>query len=247
VTLMLADVTRLRRLDEVKTGLISMVSHELKTPLTSIRLALHVLLNEKLGPLSPQQMELLATARQDSDRLHRVIEDLLDISRMESGGAEMQCEPVNVQDLVLQVTDKVRSTFLDQKITLHLEVAPDVPRVLIDLTRFQLVFDNLLGNALKYTPAGGAVSIAARPVDGLVSFTVEDTGSGIAPEYLPRIFEKFFRVPEQAHIGSGLGLTIAKEIVEAHNGTITAASQPGKGTKFTFTVKAVKEYGSEVL
>jgi two-component system, NtrC family, sensor histidine kinase KinB len=243
VTLMLADVTRLRRLDEVKTGLISTVSHELKTPLTSIRLALHVLLSEKLGPLSPQQMELLATARQDSDRLHRVIEDLLDISRMESGGAEMQFEPVNVQDLILQVTDKMRSAFLDQKIALHLEVAPEVPRVLIDPIRFQLVFDNLLGNALKYTSAGGAVSIAARPEDGLVSFTVEDTGSGIAPEYLQRIFEKFFRVPGQASIGSGLGLTITKEIVEAHGGTITAASQPGKGTKFIFTVKAVKEYG----
>ena len=91
------------------------------------------------------------------------------------------------------------------------------------------------------------MSIAARPEDGLVSFTVEDTGSGIAPEYLPRIFEKFFRVPGQTHIGSGLGLTIAKEIVEAHGGTITAASQVGKGTKFTFTVKAVKEYGSDVL
>jgi NtrC-family two-component system sensor histidine kinase KinB len=247
VTLMLADVTRLRRLDEVKTGLISTVSHELKTPLTSIRLALHVLLNEKLGPLSPQQMELLATARQDSDRLHRVIEDLLDISRMESGGAEMQFEPVNVQDLVLQVTDKMRSAFLDQKVTLHLEVAPEVPRVLIDPTRFQLVFDNLLGNALKYTPAGGVVSLSARPEDDLVTFTVVDSGCGIAPEYLPRIFEKFFRVPGQASIGSGLGLTIAKEIVEAHGGTITAASQVGKGTKFTFTVQAVKEYGSEVL
>jgi two-component system, NtrC family, sensor histidine kinase KinB len=247
VTLMLADVTRLRQLDEVKTGLISTVSHELKTPLTSIRLALHVLLNEKLGPLSPQQMELLATARQDSDRLHRVIEDLLDISRMESGGAEMQFEPVNVQDLLLQVTDKMPSTFSDQKITLHLEVAPDVPRVLIDRTRFQLVFDNLLGNALKYTCTGGEVTITARPENGQVSFTVEDTGSGIAPEYLSRIFEKFFRVPGQTHIGSGLGLTIAKEIVEAHGGTITADSQLGKGTKFTFTVQAVKEYGSDML
>jgi two-component system, NtrC family, sensor histidine kinase KinB len=247
VTLMLADVTRLRRLDEIKTGLISTVSHELKTPLTSIRLALHVLLNEKLGPLSPQQMELLATARQDSDRLHRVIEDLLDISRMESGGAEMQFEPVNVQELVLQATDKVHTAFSDQKITLNLDVTPEVPRVLIDPTRFQLVFDNILGNALKYTGTAGEVTITARPEDGLVSFIVEDTGSGIAPEYLPRIFEKFFRVPGQTHIGSGLGLTIAKEIVEAHGGTITVASQLGKGTKFTFTVKAVKEYGSEVL
>ena len=243
VTLMLTDVTRLRRLDEVKTGLISTVSHELKTPLTSIRLAIHVLLNEKLGPLSPQQTEILATARQDSDRLYRVIEDLLDISRIESGRAEIQLEPVNVEDLILEATDKLRSAFLDRKITVHLKVAPEVPRVLIDPTRFQLVFDNLLNNALKYTPAGGEVTIAARPEDGMVAFAVEDNGIGIAPEYLPRIFEKFFRVPGQDHIGSGLGLTIAKEIVEAHHGTITVASQPGQGTKVNFSVQAVAERG----
>lgn len=244
---MLTDVTRLRRIDEVKTGLISTVSHELKTPLTSIRLAIHVLLDEKLGPLSPQQMEILATARQDSDRLYRVIEDLLDISRIESGGAEMQFEPVNAEDLVLQVTDKARSAFLDQKITLRLDVAGDVPRVLVDSTRFQLVFDNLLNNALKYTPSGGEVRITARSVDGLVRFTVQDTGIGIPPEYLSRIFEKFFRVPGQDHISSGLGLTIAKEIVEAHGGSISVASKPGKGTKFTFTVKAAKGYGSDLI
>ncbi|MHB9074532.1 MAG: ATP-binding protein [Desulfobaccales bacterium] len=247
VTLMLTDVTRLRRIDEVKTGLISTVSHELKTPLTSIRLAIHVLLNEKLGPLSPQQMEILDTARQDSDRLHRVIEDLLDISRIESEGAEIQLEPVNVEDLLLQVTDKVRSAFRDQKIKLHLDVAADVPRVLIDPTRFQLVFDNLLNNALKYTASGGEVSIVARSEDGMVRFAVQDTGIGIAPEHLPRIFEKFFRVPGQDHIGSGLGLTIAKEIVEAHHGAITVASQPGKGSTFTFSVQAVTGRGTELI
>lgn len=247
VTLMLADVTRLRRLDEVKTGLISTVSHELKTPLTSVRLAIHVLLNEKLGTLSPQQMEILATARQDSDRLYRVIEDLLDISRIESESAELQLEPATVEALVLQAADKVRSTFLDKKIMLHLDVAADVPQVLIDPTRFQLVFDNLLNNALKYTPTGGEVSIAAHSQDSMVQFVVQDTGIGIAPEYLPRIFEKFFRVPGQDHIGSGLGLTIAKEIVEAHHGTITVASQPGKGTKFTFSVQAVTERGTELI
>ncbi|MFA4903317.1 MAG: ATP-binding protein [Desulfobaccales bacterium] len=247
VTLMLTDVTRLRHLDEVKTGLISTVSHELKTPLTSIRLAIHVLLNEKLGPLSPQQMEILATARQDSDRLHRVIEDLLDISRIESEGAGIQLEPVNVEDLLLQVTDKVRSAFRDQKIKLHLDVSAEVPRVLIDPTRFQLVFDNLLNNALKYTASGGEVSIAARSEDGMVCFAVQDTGIGIAPEHLPRIFEKFFRVPGQDHIGSGLGLTIAKEIVEAHHGNITVASQLGTGTTFTFSVQAVRERGADLI
>jgi signal transduction histidine kinase len=241
VTLMLTDVTRLRRLDEVKTGLISTVSHELKTPLTSIRLAIHVLLNEKLGPLSPQQMELLVTARDDSDRLYRVIEDLLDISRIESGEAEIKLQPVNVEDLVLRATDKIRPAFRDHGITLNMKVAPDVPRVMADPSRLQLVFDNLLNNALKYTPIGGEVTIKAQPKDGMVRFSVEDTGIGIAPEFLPRIFEKFFRVPGQEQISSGLGLTIAKEIVEAHGGAIEVVSQPGKGTKFNFTVQAVKE------
>jgi len=247
VTLMLTDVTRLRHLDEVKTGLISTVSHELKTPLTSIRLAVHVLLNEKLGPLSPQQMELLVTAREDSDRLYRVIEDLLDISRIESGQAEIKLQPVNVEELVLQATDKMRAAFLSRKITLNLELAPDVPRVLADPPRLQLVFDNLLSNALKYTPVGGEVTIKAQLDDSMVRFSVEDTGSGIAPEFLPRIFEKFFRVPGQEHTSSGLGLTIAKETVEAHGGAIEVASQPGKGTKFTFTVKAVKGTGADLI
>jgi two-component system, NtrC family, sensor histidine kinase KinB len=247
VTLMLTDVTLLRHLDEVKTGLISTVSHELKTPLTSIRLAIHVLLNEKLGPLSPQQMELLVTAREDSDRLYRVIEDLLDISRIESGQAEIRLQPVNVEELILQATDKMRAAFLDRKITLDIELAPDVPRVLADPTRLQLVFDNLLSNGLKYTRMGGKVTIAVQPEDNMVRFSVEDTGIGIAPEFLPRLFEKFFRVPGQEQISSGLGLTIAKEIVEAHGGTINVASEPSKGTKFTFTVKAVKEFGSDLL
>jgi NtrC-family two-component system sensor histidine kinase KinB len=247
VTLMLTDVTRLRRLDEVKNGLISTVSHELKTPLTSIRLAIHVLLNEKLGPLSPQQMELLATARQDSDRLYRVIEDLLDISRIESGRAEIKLQPLNVEELVVEATDKVRSAFRDHRITLNIEVTPEVPRVLADPTRFPLVFDNLLSNALKYTPMGGEVTITAHSEGDMVRFAVADTGIGIAPEFLPHIFEKFFRVPGQEHIDSGLGLTIAKEIVEAHGGAIQVASKPKKGTKFTFTVKAVTDRGADLI
>jgi NtrC-family two-component system sensor histidine kinase KinB len=247
VTLMLTDVTRLRHLDEVKTGLISTVSHELKTPLTSIRLAIHILLNEKLGPLSHQQMELLVTARDDSDRLYRVIEDLLDISRIESGEAEIKLQPVNVEELVVQATDRVRSRFLEHKITLDLNVAPDVPRVLADPTRLQLVFDNLLSNALKYTPMGGEVTVTANPEDGMVRFAVADTGIGIAPEFLPRVFEKFFRVPGQEQISSGLGLTIAKEIVEAHGGAIEVASQPGKGARFTFTVKAAEDPGRNLI
>jgi two-component system, NtrC family, sensor histidine kinase KinB len=246
VTLMLADVTRMRRLDEVKTGLISTVSHELKTPLTSIRLAIHVLLNEKIGELSPKQFEVLEAAQHDSDRLNRIIEDLLDISRIESGDAGIQIQPVRVEEVIFQATDKMRSAFLGHRIMLDINVSPDVPRVLADPSRLNLVFDNLLNNALKYTPPGGTVRIAAQAENGMVRFTVEDSGIGIAPEYLPLIFEKFFRVAGQEHISSGLGLTIAKEIVAAHGGAIEAASQVGKGTKFTFTLKAVPEPGPKV-
>lgn len=241
VTLMLADVTRLRRLDEVKTGLISTVSHELKTPLTSVRLAIHVLLSEKIGPMSAKQIELLEAARQDSDRLNRVIEDLLDISRIEAGNAEIRLQPLNAQDLVLQVTDKIRAAFQDHGITLNINLPGDVPPVLADPGRISLVFDNLLSNALKYTPIGGEVRVTAQAEDGVVRFEVEDTGIGIAPEHLDRVFEKFFRVPGQEHIDSGLGLTIAKEIVEAHGGAIEVTSQVSKGTKFSFTVKAAPE------
>jgi two-component system, NtrC family, sensor histidine kinase KinB len=109
--------------------------------------------------------------------------------------------------------------------------------VLADPQRLPLVFDNLLSNALKYTPRGGEVRVSGRTAEGMVQFLVEDSGIGIAPEYLPRLFEKFFRVPGQEQVDSGLGLTIAKEIVLAHGGRIEVASQPGKGTKFTFTVK----------
>ena len=155
VTLMLTDVTRLRRLDEVKTGLISTVSHELKTPLTSVRLAIHLVLSEKIGDLTAKQIEVLEAAREDSDRLYQVIEDLLDISRIESGQAGIRLQPVNVQELVLRVTDKVRAAFRDHRVTLTTEVDPEVPQVLADSTRLPLVSDNLPITPSIHPPAGG--------------------------------------------------------------------------------------------
>jgi NtrC-family two-component system sensor histidine kinase KinB len=237
VTLMLADVTRLRRLDELKTGIISTVSHELKTPLTSVRLAIHVLLSEKLGTLSAKQMDLLEAARQDSDRLYRVIEDLLELSHLESGRAEIQLQQFNVEDLLLQVVEKNQTAFVDQGVELNLEPVVETRPVLVDPIRIGPVFDNLLNNALKFTPRGGQVRLSAQPEGALVRFTVEDTGKGIPPEYLPRIFDKFFRVPGQEQADSGLGLSIAKEFVEAQGGSITVSSELGQGTIFSFTLK----------
>lgn len=241
VTLLLVDVTRMRHLDEVKSGLISTVSHELKTPLTSIRLATHVLLSEKLGPLTPRQMELLATAREDSDRLFRIIESLLDLSRMESGRSEIEMIPVTAEQLVIQAVEEMRSAFLDRGIALTIDVSPDVPSVLADIFRLRSVFGNLLNNALRNTSAGGKVSVTAKPEGDMVSFTVEDDGTGIPEEYLPHIFDKFFRVPgRERESESGLGLAIVKEIVEAHGGKIEVKSQLGMGSRFAFTLRTVE-------
>jgi len=237
ITLVLTDVTGVRRIDEVKSGLISTVSHELKTPLTSVRLAAHVLLSEKLGPLNPKQVEILVAAREDSDRLYQIIENLLDISRIETDRSKIRLSPVDTEQMVLQATDEMRSAYMDRKVTLVLDLPEDIPPVLAEAFYLESVFANLLSNALRHTPAGGRVTVSARRKGDAVQFSVEDTGSGIPAESLPHVFEKFYRGPgREGRRDSGLGLAIAREIVEAHGGTIGVVSEPGKGARFTFTL-----------
>ena len=240
VTLVLSDFTCMHQLDELKRGMISTVSHQLKTPLTSIRLAMHLLLSEKLGTLTTKQTEILAAAREDSDRLYRIIENLLDISQMESGRSQIQLHPTTVEQLVLHSVDEMQTEFMDRGINFKIDIAPDAPPVMADELRIRFVFENLLNNALKHTSAGGQVRVTAQMDGNMVYFTVEDTGSGIPEAYLPHVFEKFFRVPgHEQYSDTGLGLTIARDIVEAHGGKITVASQVGIGTRFSFSLQAV--------
>jgi signal transduction histidine kinase len=240
VTLVLGDVTNLRRLDEMKSGLLSVVSHELKTPLTSIRMAAHLLLEERVGPLNQKQTELLMASRDDADRLHRIIENLLDMGRLESGRGELDLRPESAEKLLSESVEPFHSSFRDRGIELTTQVAPDVPEVLVDRTRIAHVFNNLLGNALKYTPPGGAVQVSAEPAgEGYVKITIADNGCGIPAEHLPHVFERFFRVPGQSsESGAGLGLAIARDIIAAHGGQISVESSVGKGSKFSFTVRA---------
>lgn len=239
VTLVLADVTELRRLDEMKSGLLSVVSHELRTPLTSIRMSTHLLLEERLGPLTPKQADLLVTARDDAERLNTIIERLLDMGRIESGQALMDFKPVSAEQLVTEATEQFATAYRGRGVTLATDVEEELPMVLADTSRIGHVFSNLLDNALKYTRSGGKVTLTAKKDDGFVVFSVADTGTGIPAEALPRIFERFYRVPgqDQEIKGAGLGLAIAREIVEAHGGTITAESKVGEGSIFTFRLR----------
>jgi NtrC-family two-component system sensor histidine kinase KinB len=238
VTLVLADVTNLRRLDEMKSSLLSVVSHELKTPLTSIRMAVHLLLEERVGSLSFKQTELLLAAREDSDRLERIIQDLLDIGRLESGKVEMELQSQPAERLVSEAVNRLERSFHDHGLTLEVDVPAETPPVLADPARIDHVFSNLLTNAMKFTAPGGHVRVYTETESGAVRFVVQDTGIGIPAEALPRVFDRFFRVPRANQpSGAGLGLAIAKEIVEAHGGQIAVQSTEGQGSRFSFTLQ----------
>jgi len=172
VTVVLADVTHLRRLDEMKSGMLSVVSHELKTPLTSIRMGVHLLLEERLGALSRQQNEILSAVREDSDRLQTIIENLLDMSRIESGKALMELKPHDVQKLVNEAVEMIRPAYQDRGVALLPEVPEGLPQVMADPSRIGYVFSNLLTNALKYTAPGGEVRISAELEDGTIRMSV---------------------------------------------------------------------------
>jgi signal transduction histidine kinase len=238
VTLVLADVTNLRRLDEMKSGLLSVVSHELKTPLTSIRMAAHLLLEERVGPLTSKQTELLMAARDDADRLQKIIEDLLDMGRLESGRVALDLRAEPAERLVSDALTPLEPSFHDRGIELQMDIPLETPAVLADPARIDHVFSNLLTNSLKFTPPGGHVRVSAQTEPQFVRFVVEDTGIGIPAEFLGRIFERFFRVPRDNQPGgAGLGLAIAKEIVEAHGGSIAVQSKERQGSRFSFTLQ----------
>jgi signal transduction histidine kinase len=239
----LNDVTRFRLLDQLKSDLVATVSHELKTPLTSVRLVLHLILEETVGPLTPKQTELLVDARDNAERLLGIIENLLALARLEQGREPLAMRAEAPGDLLRSAADAVRPRADARHVTLVVNDAPDTPLIAVDVVRFARVLGNLLDNALTYTDEGGTVTLSAlRAGPDTVSISVADTGIGIPTDQLPHVFDRFFRVPGQSRgMGTGLGLAIVRETVAAHHGTITCQSEPGKGTVFTITLPAAAQ------
>jgi signal transduction histidine kinase len=238
--LVLSDVTKFHLLDQLKSDMVSTVSHELKTPLTSVQMAIHLLLEEAVGPLNAKQIELLLAARQDSDRLLAMVNDMLDLTRIEQGRLRLELVPVRPNELMAQAAERFEARARDAGIAIRTSGEIDLPPVMADHERIGHVFDNLINNALQHTDRGGSISLAAQKHDGMIRFTIEDNGEGIASEHLPRIFEKFYRVSSARHPGgaggAGLGLAIAHEIVAGHAGQIQVTSRLGAGTTFAFTL-----------
>jgi two-component system, NtrC family, sensor histidine kinase KinB len=232
--MILQDVTRFRLMDEVKTNLVSTVSHELKTPLTSIRMGLHLLLEERIGSLNTKQTELLLAAREDSERLLKIINDLLDLARLESKTAERTFQKIYPKTLVASVVQDLEPTVEAHGSRLKFEVEPDLEPVAVDVQQIRHVFSNLVSNAAKHSQPGSEILIRAKRIGDGIRFSVIDRGSGIPLEYQSKIFERFYRIPGTERGGVGLGLAIAREIVLSHGGTIGLESRSGEGSEFYF-------------
>jgi two-component system, NtrC family, sensor histidine kinase KinB len=237
------DVTRLFRFDELRNDLVATVAHEFRTPLTSLRMALHLVTEEVVGPLTPKQTELLFAAREDCERLQTIVDDLLNLARIESGRIDLHKRRVEPLSIVEAVVDVHRAAAEQVRVTLRSEVLPSLPEVFADPDRLQLVFSNLVTNAIRHAPAGSALVLHAKQRAGFVRFEITDQGPGIPAEHQRGLFEKFFRVPGSPQGGSGLGLFIAKGLVQAHGGEIGVESEVGSGATFWFTVPVAPTLG----
>lgn len=230
--LILADVTRETELDRMKEEFIATVSHELRTPLTAMKGSLGLMAGGLLGPMEPMQSEMIQIALQNTDRLIRQVSEILSLSKLESGAAQLKLVPTDLNQVAKEVLDELAPVPAGRRITVTSELGADLPLVTGDAEALRQVLVNLLGNAYKFTPEGGRVWLRTWVEDSQVQVAVRDTGRGIAADQLERIFERFSRAPGERASGTGLGLTIARKIVEQHGGRIWAESAPGEGSTF---------------
>jgi signal transduction histidine kinase len=233
----LQDVTKFRLLDDAKTNLVGTVSHELKTPLTSLRMAVYLLLEHDTGAVTPQQKELLESARDDADRLLRILDNLLDLARLEAGASTLDLREIEIRDLLAEIGGEARGLIAatGKHLDIRCDGAVEAISLKVDTGRLRHVFINLLTNAAKYSPPNGIVTLSAdATTSGFIRFSVRDRGPGIPVDSIAHVFDRFYRAPGQTKSGAGLGLAIAREIVVAHGGTIACTSHPGDGTEFYF-------------
>jgi signal transduction histidine kinase len=231
--------SRLQELDRLKDAFLSMVTHELRTPLTVISGLAEMLDDSIYGALTPPQAERIGQIRAQAARLRQLVNDLLDLSKLESGMIRLRCEPLDPQALVLGALAPLEAVAAQAGVELGHEVGRDLPEVNCDGQRIEQVLTNLIANAVKFTPRGGRVVVGAAATPGAMRFTVEDTGCGIPLGMRERIFDRFVQIHPHSDgwgKGTGLGLAIVKHIVELHGGDVAVESEDGRGSRFSFTL-----------
>ncbi len=234
VTVLLEDVTRLLRLDQLKDDLVATVAHEFRTPLTSLRMAIHLCLEEVAGPTTEKQRDLLAASRADCERLQRLVDEMLDIARIRSGRAGLALHAFPAADLVRDAVAAGESAGRDRNVDLLAEASPAAGEIVADRERLGVALGNLVGNAIRVSPAGTRVTVSVLPDPAGVRFEVVDRGPGVPADRRESIFDR--GTQGGASGAAGLGLWIAREIVRAHGGAIGVESGPEGGSRFWFTV-----------
>lgn len=238
IVLLFQNVTQLKQLEKVKTDFISTVSHEFKTPLTSIMIAASLMTKDNVGTLNEKQSKIVSTIKEDTERLSTLITDLLELSKIQSDKSIFNMELCSIEDIILASVKTFHEQAESKRINLYYKVEDNLPKVNVDFEKITWVINNLVSNSLKHTNSGDEISISAALRNGKIYISVKDTGIGIPEEFQEKIFDKFIQVSEydSESTGSGLGLTIAKEIIEAHDGNIWCESKLGLGSTFTFTL-----------
>lgn len=235
-----------KRLDQMKSEFISVASHELRTPLATIKNIVQLILKGRTGDINEVQTDFLSMAEKNIDRLTSILNNLLDLSRIEYGKIDIKSEELDLKGIFEFILSSLRPQAEEKSIRLSMEVPKELPLIYGDRGKIEQILTNLVGNAIKFTPEGGEVSVLCKPfyADGnMVAISVRDSGIGIPEDQLERVFEKFYQVDESLHrstSGTGLGLAITKGLVEANDGTIWVESQVGRGSTFTFTLPVSK-------
>lgn len=238
---------RLKELDHLKDDFVSLASHELRTPMTAIKSYLWMAIAGKGGVLNEKQMYYAQRSYNSVDRLIKLVNDMLNISRIESGRLTVKMQKVNIEQLVRETVEEVAPRANELGVNVVIEQQGVVPVVLADADKIKEVIYNLIGNSMKFTPGGGKIAVSFAQKDKMVEVAVKDTGSGIAEEDLPKLFQKFGILPgtyvtNQAVSGTGLGLYICRSLIELHGGKILASSEgKGKGATFTFSLKVFNQ------
>jgi signal transduction histidine kinase len=246
--LMLVDVTRFRWLDEMKTDMLATLSHEIRTPLTGIRLVLHLLLERSSGDLTTAQEELVSTACNDCERLLKTLNSILDLARMESGKPLLNLREVPARQVLEENYEAFRERAESASRHLRIELAEPLPAVLVDMERISIVFSNLISNAIKYGYKGSEIVLKARlQGTNFVRFGVVNSGPGLRVEEQARVFDKFYRRSSRDKEGVGLGLSIARQVVQAHEGRIGVISELNQFTEFYFDLSLVEKTEEKAL
>ena len=232
--LILRNITRFQELDLAKTNFIATISHELKTPISSIKMSLKLIEDQRIGTLNDEQKKLIENIKDDSQRLLKITGELLDLAQVESGNIQLSFSRVKPILIVKQAVSSARNLADQKKITLEIQTSEDQGEVYADADKSSWVLLNFLTNAIRHSSPGSKVIVSAVKVDGKTEFAVQDFGSGIEEKYLSKVFDRFFQVPDTANQGTGMGLAISKEIIEKQNGTIGVISTYGEGSKFFF-------------